>query len=141
IAIDEHSGCGRGSARTAGGVDLYRMLERCADLLERFGGHPAAAGLTVREERVGELCEALAGAVATSQGEVADVPVDAEVVLGDVDEQLCQELGSLAPFGMGNEEPLLMCRGMRVRESRRVGDGAHLKLEVEDRHGVTRAGI
>lgn len=144
IAIDPVSKYGRGSARSAGGVDLYAVLETCADKLERFGGHAAAAGLTVREERIDELREALGRAVLgqTEQrrhAEIADV--DAEVVLGDVDERLCHELGSLAPFGNGNEEPLLMCRGMRVRESRRVGDGSHLKLEVEDRHGVSLAGI
>ena len=67
--------------------------------------------------------------------------IDAEVALGEVAAQLCRELDQLSPFGQGNEKPLLGCRGMRVRQSRRVGDGSHLKLEFEDQHGVMRAGI
>lgn len=144
IAVDPGTGQGRGSARTTGGIDVYRALEQCADKLERFGGHRAAAGLTVREPWIEALGSALGEAVLRQREEAAastGADVDAEVALGDVDEQLCTELGSLAPFGNGNEQPLLMCRGMRVRDSRRVGDGSHLKLEVEDQHGVMRSGI
>lgn len=147
IALDEATGQGRGSARAPGGpgrVDLYQALAACSEHLERFGGHAGAAGLTVDEARVSDLEAALCQAVAAQSGElrterVADI--DAEVGLADVDERLCRELGMLAPFGQGNEKPLLVCRGLHVRESRRVGDGSHLKLEVEDRHGVSRSGI
>lgn len=144
IAVDQASGYGRGSARTTEGVDLYRALDSCAGMLIRFGGHVAAAGLTVHVDQIHALRQGLHAAVAEQQSAApvaTAADVDAEVALGDVDEQLCHELGGLAPFGNGNEEPLLMCRGMRVRVSRRVGEGAHLKLEVEDRHGVIRPGI
>lgn len=143
IAVDPQTRSGRGSARTAGGVDLYQVLEQCADKLERFGGHRAAAGLTVAERSLDALRESLARAIVEQCQEHRDENprVDAEVVLGDVDERLCHELSSLAPFGKGNEEPLLMCRGMRVRSSRQVGNGTHLKLEVEDRHGVSLSAI
>jgi single-stranded-DNA-specific exonuclease len=144
IAVDPQSGRGQGSARTVPGVDLYQTLAQCAGMLERFGGHKAAAGLTVHQSRIDELRDALHQLVAGRKagdpaGGVAQV--DAEVNLGDVDERLCEELGSLAPFGKGNEEPLLVCRGMRVRGSRLVGNGIHLKLDVEDAHGVSRSGI
>lgn len=143
IAVDEHTAAGRGSARTAGALDLYGTLARCAGRLVRFGGHAAAAGLTVHARDIGALREDLCQAVEAQAGAGAGTGdlVDAEVALGDVDEQLCRELGTLAPFGKDNEQPLLMCRGMRVRASRRVGDGSHLKLEVEDGNGVTRSGI
>ena len=129
-------GVGRGSARTAGGIDLYQALAACAPLLDRFGGHAAAAGLTVREDRVDELREAL-GAACTrlAEGSGPRAPAaptcDAEVALGEVDEDLVAELGALAPFGQDNARPRLVVRGLRVRSSRRVGDGSHLKLEVE----------
>jgi single-stranded-DNA-specific exonuclease len=93
---------------------------------------------------VDRLREALTRAVAEQreQHQVAvGADVDAEVDLAEVDERLCQELGTLAPFGNGNEAPLLVCRGMRVRRSRRVGDGSHLKLELEDGQGVALSGI
>lgn len=143
IAVDEGTATGRGSARTVAGVNLYDTLARCADKLVRFGGHAAAAGLTVHARDMEALRERLCQAVVDQAAATAaaHAMVDAEVVLGDVDEQLCRELGTLAPFGMDNEEPLLMCRGMRVRASRRVGDGSHLKLEVEDGSGTVRSGI
>jgi single-stranded-DNA-specific exonuclease len=144
IAIDPDSGRGRGSARGVEGIDLYKALEQCADTLERFGGHTAAAGITVRESAIDRLREILTQAVVQQREHEqvrAGADVDAEVALAEVDERLCQELGSLAPFGKGNEEPLLMCRGMRVRDSRRVGDGSHLKLEIEDGQGVALPGI
>jgi single-stranded-DNA-specific exonuclease len=145
IALNE--GTGRGSARTPKGpvsINLYQALAACGEHLQRFGGHAGAAGLTVDAGRVDELEQALCQAVsAQTDAEPSErtADVDAEVGLGDVDERLCRELESLAPFGQGNEKPLLVCRGLHVRESRRVGDGSHLKLEVEDRHGVSRSGI
>jgi single-stranded-DNA-specific exonuclease len=162
IAVDERTGVGRGSARAPVGFHLYDILARCNEHLVRFGGHAAAAGLTVHEPSLAHLRDALpaamlahvnvqvdgdgssaahAGVVAARATSAAPGTIDAEVALGEVDAQLCRELDQLSPFGQGNEKPLLGCRGMRVRQSRRVGDGSHLKLEVEDRHGVLRAGI
>jgi single-stranded-DNA-specific exonuclease len=143
IAVDPETGTGRGSARSAGGCDLYRALEACAPLMVRWGGHAAAAGLTVDEHRIDALRDALAAAVAgqgITPGADGELACDAEVGLFDVDERLCGELGGLAPFGQDNVAPLLVARGVHVRSSRRVGDGSHLKLEVED-HGQVRGAI
>ncbi len=142
IAIDRVSGIGRGSARAPAGVNLYQALGRCAPMLERFGGHAAAAGLTVRASEVDRLREALGSAVlAEGSGPVAAVAADAEVRLSDVDERLVGELGGLAPFGQENAAPLLIVRGAEVRVTRRVGDGSHLKLEVADASGTIRSAI
>ncbi|WP_428265935.1 single-stranded-DNA-specific exonuclease RecJ [Haliangium sp.] len=145
VAMDERTGIGRGSGRAPAGWHLYEILARCAEHLVRFGGHAGAAGLTVRATELDALRAALCAAVESQAAErragADDALVDAEVGLGEVDEQLCRELEQLAPFGRGNESPLFGCRGMRVRTSRRVGDGSHLKLEVEDEHGNTRSGI
>lgn len=147
IAVDPDSGEGRGSARSHGGVDLYQALASCQRLLVRFGGHAAAAGLTVAEDRIDELREALGAAVERQSGAEhgsgagVGVTADAEVELGDVDGKLADELATLAPFGKGNEQPLLVCRGLTVRESRCVGDGNHLKMRLEDRTGASRQAI
>ena len=142
IAIDPATGVGRGSARTAGDVNLYQALERSAAHLMRFGGHAAAAGLTVAADQVDALREALWSAV-SRRGEAAavDPAADAQVELGEVDERLADELGKLAPFGKENEQPVLVGRGLRVRDSRRVGDGSHLKLVLEGQGGVVRGAI
>ncbi|HTM21736.1 MAG TPA: single-stranded-DNA-specific exonuclease RecJ [Kofleriaceae bacterium] len=141
IAIDD-GGVGRGSARNAGRVDLYRVLDRCAPLLVRYGGHAAAAGLTVDEARMPAIAEAIAAAAAAeSRADTAAAEADAQVALGDVDLRLAEELGALAPFGKENEPPLLVARGLHVVDSRRVGDGSHLKLELADGRGDRRSAI
>ena len=140
IGIDA-DGVGRGSARTTAGINLYDALAEARSSLDRFGGHAAAAGFTVRRESVAALAETLGAAVtrlAEGSGPVATArDVDAEVGLAEVDERLAQELAGLGPFGQQNPAPLLVTRSAKVTAARRVGDGSHLKLTVEDdRQGV-----
>lgn len=146
IAVDPATGVGRGSARSYGGVDLYRALGACAPMLERFGGHAAAAGLTVRASEVDRLRAALGDAIlARGSGPVATglhaAGADATIELGALDEDTVRELLTLAPFGQDNPPPRLVCRGVTVRASRRVGDGSHLKLDLTDGRGAMRGAI
>jgi single-stranded-DNA-specific exonuclease len=158
VGIDPETGLGRGSARTAGGVDLYRALSdawRDAKVAAashaaaassatpsttaaswRYGGHAAAAGFTIGREAMAALADALGascGKLAEGSGpKTAGTEIDAEVRLGEVDERLAQELAGLGPFGQANPPPLLVTRNARVTAVRRVGDGSHLKLTLED---------
>jgi single-stranded-DNA-specific exonuclease len=144
IAVDAATGVGRGSARTSAGVDLYKSLAACAPLLERFGGHAAAAGLTVRADEIDRLREALGAAVlAEGSGRVAaSTAADGEVLLGEVDAGMVDELTQLGPFGQDNPEPRLVARRVEVVGSRRVGDGSHLKLDLRcPRTGAQRGAI
>ncbi len=145
VGIDAETGIGRGSARTAGGVNLYRALSEAAPWLDRYGGHAAAAGFTVRRESVAALGESLGAAcarLAAGSGPVATGrEVDAEVRLADVDERLAEELAGLGPFGQDNPSPVLVTRNVRVSAARRVGDGSHLKLTLEDDRSTTRTAI
>jgi single-stranded-DNA-specific exonuclease len=145
IGIDRETGIGRGSARTCAGVNLYQALATAAPLLDRFGGHAAAAGFTIQRGAVPALIEALGGAVTRLAEGSGPVPsgrdVDAEVTLAEVDERLAQELAGLGPFGQENPAPLLVTRGARVTQVRRVGDGSHLKLTLEDDHSSVRSAI
>jgi single-stranded-DNA-specific exonuclease len=134
VALDAATGQGRGSVRTSAGVDVYRALAACSAQLVRFGGHAAAAGLTVDRANVGALGEHFAAAVEAARadgGNSRPIELDAEVGLGDVDEKLAREIQALAPFGPGNEAPAISARRARVRGSRRVGDGSHLKMQLE----------
>lgn len=131
ISINEQ-GVGKGSARTTGGFDLYQGLTACRDLVEAFGGHPSAAGVTLRESRLDEFRARFCDAVAGWSSEAAKVPtlhVDAEVRLHEVNLQLIQEIGSLHPFGAGNPEPTFAVTGLDVMDSRTVGE-KHLKMTV-----------
>ncbi|MDB4961763.1 MAG: single-stranded-DNA-specific exonuclease RecJ [Myxococcales bacterium] len=148
IGIDPVTGIGRGSARSAGGVDLYRALSEAALIpgcLGRFGGHAAAAGFTIQREQIAALAEALGGAclrLAEGSGPVvAGREVDAEVRLGEIDERLATELAGLGPFGQQNPAPTLATRNARVTAVRRVGDGSHIKLTLEDDQSTTRTAI
>lgn len=145
VGIDPETGIGRGSARTACGVNLYRALSEAASSLDRYGGHAAAAGFTVRREAIAALGESLGAACAKLAAGSGPVPtgreVDAEVRLADVDERLAQELAGLGPFGQDNPSPVLVTRNARVSAVRRVGDGSHLKLTLEDGGSTTRTAI
>ncbi len=149
VGIDPVTGVGRGSARTAGGVNLYKaLLSASGELgtrLSRFGGHAAAAGFTIDRAHVAELAEALGGAcgrLALGSGPVqAGREIDAEVRLAEVDERLATELAGLGPFGQDNAAPVLATRNARVSGVRRVGDGSHLKLTLEDDQGISKTAI
>jgi len=145
VGIDPATGIGRGSARTASGVNLYRALSEAAPWLDRFGGHAAAAGFTVHRDALAALGESLGSAcarMAAGSGPVSAArEVDAEVRLGDVDERLAEEIAGLGPFGQDNPSPVLVTRNVRVSAVRRVGDGSHLKLTLEDDRAATRTAI
>ena len=131
IAIDER-GVGKGSARTIGGFDLYQGLAACQDLLDAFGGHPAAAGVTVQESRVDKFRDRFTAAVAEWTCGAPAVPtlhVDAEVQLSEVTATLIKEIGTFHPFGAGNPEPTFAVKGLEVMDSRTVGE-KHLKMTV-----------
>ena len=131
IAFDQH-GLGRGSVRGVPGIDVCHVLEQCSDLLEAFGGHPAAAGLRIREENLPVFQERFSSLVADGRREMGSpslLEVDAQVSLGQLNHQLVRELEQLQPFGVGNPEPTFMALGLRVLEQRIVGDD-HLKMVV-----------
>jgi single-stranded-DNA-specific exonuclease len=131
MAINEQ-GIAKGSARTTGGFDLYQGLSSCQDMLEAFGGHPSAAGVTIREDRIDEFRARFSEVVAGWSHDGAKVPtlhVDAEVRLDEVNLQLIQEIGSLHPFGEGNPEPTFAVTRLEVMDARTVGE-KHLKMTV-----------
>jgi single-stranded-DNA-specific exonuclease len=126
-------GQGRGSVRTARGVDVYGALCACESHLVKYGGHKAAAGLTVARANLQDFRQAFSAAVGAVSEADAERPLelDALVELGDVNDSLVEELGALGPFGQGNEAPRLGVRGVRVEKSRRVGgDRSHLQLTL-----------
>lgn len=133
-----------GSARSAGGVDLYAALKSCGDIFLRFGGHAQAAGMTLPIANVPLLKERLNRAV-FEQLHGAPLqrvrPYDAELALSDVNEETYAHLASLEPFGMGNPEPVFLVKDAELLTARAVGaDGAHLKLSLLQ-NGAQRGGI
>jgi single-stranded-DNA-specific exonuclease len=132
IAIDD-AGVGRGSARSSPGVDLAVVLAACGDLLERFGGHRAAAGFTIREAHIPKFRERFELSVcsATPGGELIppELDVDASVALSQIDGALVNALNRLEPFGHGNPAPVFCALGVEIpAHSVRELRGGHVRL-------------
>ena len=128
-------GVARGSGRSVGSVDLFHALESCADLLVRFGGHAAAVGCTIPEERLDEFRDRFIAFLDTLPAEqfATATVVDAEVELEDVCIELGAEFDLLQPFGHGNRAPLLASRGAFMTGRSKVGKtGNHLRFSAYD---------
>jgi single-stranded-DNA-specific exonuclease len=126
---------GRGSGRSVPGLDLNAVLAECSDLLEAYGGHAFAAGLTVHRSRLPELRERLERLVGERLPADACVPlpeIDAEVKLADCDLGLVDWLERMSPHGLENPEPLFQVAGLTVDSVSTVGQGRHLRLLVRD---------
>lgn len=142
IGIDPGSGEARGSARTAGGVDVRAALADCRSLLRRFGGHKAAAGVSLDPASIPELVEAFDQACAAQLGEDAGTdPIDlhdGELALEDLDFGFVRALESLGPYGVGFARPRYLCAGAEVIDVRTIKE-RHLALTLRQGKQVRRA--
>ena len=123
-----------GSGRSVPAFDLHGALGACASLLGRWGGHRAAAGLSIRPENVAAFAEAFAARAAEELAEDDLAPVvhvDAVARGTELNLGLCEELERLAPFGLGNPGVTLLAVGCELSELGAVGEGKHLKLAVK----------
>jgi single-stranded-DNA-specific exonuclease len=126
----------KGSGRSVPAFDLHGGLGACAGHLERFGGHRAAAGLTIRAEQVEVFAAAFAAhadAVLSEDDLRPQTRIDAIVEGSRLTLDLCAELGQLAPFGLGNPGVVLLVDGCEVVAPATVGDGKHLRFRVRHR--------
>ncbi len=126
IAVE--NGVGVGSVRAPRGTKLYDAVRACSGLLETFGGHDAAAGLSLRASQVDAFRAAFAEAVRNAGGAAPEpVVTDGDLSEGDLDATLADGLRALEPTGEGNPEVLVRVRGARLAEVRSIQD-QHLRL-------------
>jgi single-stranded-DNA-specific exonuclease len=126
----------KGSGRSTSVFDLHGGLSACAAHLERFGGHRAAAGLSILPENVEAFTDAFAAhadAMLTDDDLRPRTVVDAVASGGELTLALCEELRRLAPFGLGNPGVTLLLPSCELGELATVGDGKHLRFRVRDR--------
>jgi single-stranded-DNA-specific exonuclease len=129
---------GKGSGRSISRFDLHAALLACGDLLERYGGHQMAAGLTIRRDRLDEFRERFGGIARELLGPDDLGPeqrVDLELRLSEATPELERMCRYLEPCGSGNASPVFGVRGVRLTGRSRVGNG-HLKGTLDD--GTTR---
>ena len=145
VALSIHGDTAVGSCRSIPGIHIYRILSACSDLLEHFGGHEQAAGLTVKTENIPLLQARLEEVIASSAPEECFLPsmeYDGIVPFRTWTAQTLELLDRLEPTGCGNPPPLFMLQGAEVQALRRVGkDGSHLKLTLLDEDLSTVEGI
>lgn len=138
ILIGVHEGVGKGSARSIEGFHLYDAIKSVSHHLSRFGGHKAAAGLSIDPAKLDAFRTDFEAVAAERLDDSALVPrcrIDAVVQGKELDEQTVAAIQRLAPFGMGNPEPVLALRGQvatpRVLQNKTPGEPGHLKLTLE----------
>ncbi|RII27357.1 MAG: single-stranded-DNA-specific exonuclease RecJ [Geobacter sp.] len=132
ILIAMQDGNGRGSGRSIPGFHLHDALHACADHLIKFGGHKYAAGLSIDEATLEKFVaefESVADGLLSTEDLLPELAIDAELGPDDLTLQLAEQIEALAPFGMGNPEPVFILRGAMVAE-RRVLKERHLKLRL-----------
>jgi single-stranded-DNA-specific exonuclease len=130
VAMDGKSG--KGSCRSIRGFHLYQGLQVCADHLESFGGHEMAAGLSLTSEQLKGFSVAMESHARTELSDEDLIPklrYDGEMLLEELDLGTLRQMEGLAPFGMGNPEPLLLVESVRAMQVKTVGEN-HLRFTV-----------
>jgi single-stranded-DNA-specific exonuclease len=135
VVLTKSNGFVTGSARSVAGFDLYEAIENCADLLENFGGHIYAAGLTLKEENLPEFArrmdEFISGKI-TTEMLVPVIDVDAKLDFSQVTPKFFRILKQFQPFGPGNNNPIFVTENVYdAGNGRKVGaGGVHMKLDL-----------
>lgn len=133
IVLTESGGKATGSARSVKDFDVYSAIEQCSDLLEQFGGHKFAAGLTMKKENVIAFRNRFEDVVSGSLTEDMlhpEVEIDIEISLDEITDKLLRLLKQFAPHGPHNMTPVFCARGVLDTGFTRIVGNNHLKLEL-----------
>jgi len=135
VILTESNGFATGSARSVQGYDLYQAIEACSDLLESFGGHMYAAGLTMKKENIRPFMERFEKYVTSTITEEQLVPrifIDTELSFSEINEDFFKTMSQFQPFGPENMSPVFVSRNVfETGSGRMVGSsGEHLKLDL-----------
>ncbi|HEY0826929.1 MAG TPA: single-stranded-DNA-specific exonuclease RecJ [Bacilli bacterium] len=136
LSIDPTSGLAKGSARSIPGFDMYQALKCCEEYLDHYGGHQAAAGMTLSQDKIPLLRDklnALAEDWLTEEDYSPLLKADMVCSLEDITVDYYEQIQGLAPYGMGNPSPKFIFQGMNIKEIRTMGkEQQHLKLICSD---------
>lgn len=131
IILSSEDGVLRGSGRSIEGFNIFHALTCCSSLLEKYGGHEMAAGLTLNacnlndfEKKINEY----ANDNLKSDDLIEKIYIDAELTAEDTTIEIAEMVKRLAPFGQGNCSPVFVCMDFKIHTIRKIGDGKHLKL-------------
>lgn len=122
-----------GSGRSVGKINIHEVLSHCSDLLENFGGHLMAAGLSIKTDNItkfSDCFEEKVSKIATPEDLILPITVDADLEIDDITETLVDDIDRLRPFGTENLEPLFQCSDVKVISSLMVGS-KHRKMVLK----------
>jgi len=142
--LTESNGKLVGSARTVRGFDIYQAIHQCEELLENFGGHVHAAGLTLKKENFEAFQQKFETVVASkinAQQEIPEIPISMEMPITMVNDKFYKILKQFAPFGPKNRNPNFISREVRDAGFSRLLKGNHLKLSLRQNEKDTISGI
>ncbi len=137
VLLNSKNDIAKGSCRSIHQINIHQVLSETRDLLETFGGHAMAAGLSVKTENLARLKPALTEILTSRYTEKDFKPVqkiDAVIEIGDITPELVRQLDLLRPFGTGNPEPVFLMENMWVTSSTIIG-GCHRKMTLGDQSG------
>ncbi len=145
VVISTRNGKGIGSGRSVEGIDLSVAFDQCADLLDRYGGHPLAAGLSLPSDQITKFIHRLTNVVdqmALSCNFEPKVPIDAKVPISNITPELMNALERIGPFGPGNPYPRFMDDAIVVHSCQRIGK-RHWRMILSNRfdQGKKRSAI
>ena len=140
IAINEE-GTGKGSGRSVEGVDLHKILTGIEDLLEAYGGHKMAAGITIKEENIDLFRSSFSDKVKKLKinNALKKIDIDMKVEFDDINIDLVDEIEQLSPYGIGNSEPVFLIESANIK-SQKMFKNKHLGITFS-KDGKTYSGI
>jgi single-stranded-DNA-specific exonuclease len=145
IVLTSANGKATGSARSVSGFNIYEAIHECRDILDNYGGHFFAAGMTMPEERVDEFIERFESVVAatiTEDQQVPEIVIDAEIPLSLVKPAFFNLIKQFEPFGPVNMKPVFMTRGLfDYQRSSSVVKEQHLRIVAYEPNGAIVEGI
>ncbi len=140
IVLTESGGKATGSARSVKGFDIYNAIDQCSDLLEQFGGHKYAAGLTMSLDKVTafqQKFEAVVASTITEQQLVPEIEIDMELELQEITSKFYKILKQLGPFGPQNMKPIFISRNVMDTGWGRIVGENHVKLTIASPHDLS----
>ena len=137
VVTDDHEGFLKGSARAVEGYHLFELLNECQDLIERFGGHALAAGITFAAENLQALEDKM-NELLQEVEVTSSLQVDLSLPLADLNISFVEQLSILAPFGEGNRPPVIELKNVYVKNVKPIGNKLqHLKFTLyQEKHSV-----
>ena len=137
VVTDDHEGFLKGSARAVEGYHLFELLNECQDLIERFGGHALAAGITFAAENLQALEDKM-NELLQEVEVTSSLQVDLSLPLADLNVSFVEQLSILAPFGEGNRPPVIELKNVYVKNVKPIGNKLqHLKFTLyQEKHSV-----